>query len=689
MNQQYLFYCLIIFFISPAALQNTLTLQLYDGTSGTIQNGFENWSWAKVNYQDTTIVRPGSRYSLSEVITGYEALYFHGDFLFSVDDIDSLNFWINGGPDGAEPIGIKFLAGGAPVGSPVTIDKAIGTPIPANKWVSVSIPIADFAIPSGTYLDGLWFAANTGSFAGTVYFDDINVKLTIQPPKPVSILVDSTQNRHAFSKYIFGVNFASKQQLQEKKYTLNRWGGNAVTRYAWDIDVNNHASDWYFENIPNSVNVNILPFNTSSDLFIDDTLSSKASVLLTIPTIGWSPIDRQLRCGFSVQKYGAQKSVDPYHNDCGNGVLTNGANVKGNSPSDTSKQVDPSYQIGWIKHLDTAHGKGSVRWFQLDNEPGLWDSTHRDVHPNPLTYDELWNKTVSYATAIKQAFPDAKIFGPILWGYCAYKFSPADGCTDGPDRKAHGDLPLLEWYIQQIARYKFTNGVQLVDYIDVHFYPQAPGVGGSNEDLITSTLRLRAPRSLWDPTYVDESWISLPINLIPTIRSYINQYAPGLGIAISEHAWGSDNIITAAITLVEVLGVFAREGVDVAGKWTVPSSGSVSEDAYSLFLNYDGKGSQVSGFNVMANTSSLEEVSSFAFDDSSSRTLYVVLVSKVLSGSISVTVDVTKTSMTGQIQYYGFSKTSRLGPQGTGSLVGGRFTLDMNALTATLAVIKY
>lgn len=39
----------------------------------------------------------------------------------------------------------------------------------------------------------------------------------------------------------------------------------------------------------------------------------------------------------------------------------------------------------------------------------------RDVHPSPLTYDELWNKTAQYARAIKLAYPNSKIYGPVSW----------------------------------------------------------------------------------------------------------------------------------------------------------------------------------------------------------------------------------------------------------------------------------
>ena len=53
--------------------------------------------------------------------------------------------------------------------------------------------------------------------------------------------------------------------------------------------------------------------------------------------------------------------------------------------------------------LVTVWGGWSLRWYRalLDNEAMLWNSTHRDVHPQPATYDEIWQKTVDYASAIK------------------------------------------------------------------------------------------------------------------------------------------------------------------------------------------------------------------------------------------------------------------------------------------------
>ena len=47
----------------------------------------------------------------------------------------------------------------------------------------------------------------------------------------------------------------------------------------------------------------------------------------------------------------------------------------------------------------------------------LWHQTHRDVRSQPLGYDELWERTVAYAEAIKKADPGSKVAGFCSWGW--------------------------------------------------------------------------------------------------------------------------------------------------------------------------------------------------------------------------------------------------------------------------------
>ena len=427
----------------------------------------------------------------------------------------------------------------------------------------------------------------------------------------IAVSIEPNADRHAVSPQIFGMNFGDAAQMSRLRVPVRRWGGNATTRYNWETDTNNSASDWFFTNYAGSANPANLPSGSAADVFVDEIRAAGGEALITVPLIGWTPIDRVRRWGFSVAKYGAQQqtecSATGYASwcnpDAGNGVKPSGSYVTGNDPADTSKAIDATFVTRWMAHLAGRVGTaaaGGVRLWALDNEPMLWNSTHRDVHPAGTTYDELWSKTVAVGAAIKAQDAGAKVLGPAVWGWCAYFFSGADGCSPGADRAAHGGEDFLPWYLDQAKAWEAAHGRRLLDYLDVHYYPQASGVAlTSDESNATSALRLRTLKSLYDPSYVDESWIGTAVGqavyLIPRMKAWIAAHYPGTRLAISEYNWGSDDGISGALAQAEALAIFGREGVDLATRWVAPADFSKTEDAFLLYLNYDGAGAQVSG----------------------------------------------------------------------------------------------
>ncbi len=118
-----------------------------------------------------------------------------------------------------------------------------------------------------------------------------------------ALSVDAGADRHAISPYIYGMNFADEGLAAELQLPLRRFGGNATTRYNWQNDTSNHASDWYFENIPNdNPNPAALPDGSSSDRFVDQDRRTGTATLLTVPLIGWTPKARAVACGFGVEQ---------------------------------------------------------------------------------------------------------------------------------------------------------------------------------------------------------------------------------------------------------------------------------------------------------------------------------------------------------------------------------------------------
>lgn len=520
----------------------------------------------------------------------------------------------------------------------------------------------------------------------------------------VAVQIDPNADRHPVNPQIYGMNFGDAAQMARLKVPVRRWGGNSVTRYNWETDTHNSASDWFFFNYANDVpNPGALPNGSSADTFVDEIRAAGGEALITVPLIGWTPLDRTRRWGFSIAKYGAQQqtecSASGYafwcNPDAGNGVKPDHSNVTGNDPADTSKMIGSDFVTRWMAHLAGRVGTaaaGGVRLWALDNEPMLWNSTHRDVHPAPVSYDELWAKTSTIAPAIKAQDPLARTLGPALWGWCAYFYSAADGCGPGADRAAHGGMDFIPWYLKQAKDWETAHGVRILDYLDVHYYPQAPGVALTNDESIgTSALRLRTLKSLYDPTYVDESWIGSagqpPVQLIPRMKAWIAAFYPGTKLAISEYNWGSDDGISGALAQAEALAIFGREGVDLATRWVAPAVSSKTEDAFLLYRNYDGAGAQVAGNSVRATSADVDAVGAYAVrGGASGNTLYILLFNKAaVSTSVAASVS---GGLTQPAALYRFTAGAGLAAVGTATPAAGILTLDLPARSATLAVMS-
>jgi hypothetical protein len=271
-------------------------------------------------------------------------------------------------------------------------------------------------------------------------------------------------------------------------------------------------------------------------------------------------------------------------------------------PGPLTDAPDPNssavYQDEWVHHLVGSFGsapKGPT-FFAIGNEPDLWSTTDTDVHPVQMSYDAMVAMYEQYATAVKAQDPNARLLGPDSSGWTAYWYSALDRGQDNysthADRNAHGGQPFLPWWLSQIAKHDQAAGVRTLDYLDVHYYPQADGVDSSAADPATQQLRIRSTRSLDDANYTDESWIAQPVNLIPRLKGWIAANYPGTKLAITEYRWGGEKDASGGVALAVVLGIFGRDGVDMASYWQSPPVDSPAGAAFRLYRNYDGHGAQ-------------------------------------------------------------------------------------------------
>lgn len=545
---------------------------------------------------------------------------------------------------------------------------------------------------------------------GLVGCVSVAVKPTTAATGPV-LTVNAAAVQRPISPLIYGMNFADPSLMAELKLPINRWGGNHTTRYNWQNDITNKGSDWYFENIPEpNPDISQLPTNSAADRFVAQNRANNTATLLTVPIIGWvakdSPRDHPYDCGFKVSRYGPQDNVDPYDPDCGNG-FQGGARITGNNPTDTSIAVTPAFVQQWVTHLVSRFGNAAangVRYYALDNEPGIWHETHRDVHPTAPGYDELWQRGRDYAIAIKTADPNAQILGPVQDGWTRYLYSSyVDYASAEAEKNAHGGKPFVQWYLEQMAKYQTDNGKRLLDYFDLHYYPQANGVALTTAgNTATQALRLRSTRSLWDPNYVDESWIATtdsatPVNgigvmnavqLLPRMRAWVNAHYPGTKLAISEYNWGGLEHINGALAQAEVLGIFGREGLDLATLWAPPKPNQPGAFAFRIYRNYDGNGSMFGDTSVQANSANPNDLSIFAATRTSDDSLTLVIINKT-ADSLTSNVNLSGFTPASSAQVYRYSSANldQIVKQADQPISASGFTATFPASSITLVVV--
>jgi hypothetical protein len=378
------------------------------------------------------------------------------------------------------------------------------------------------------------------------------------------------------SPLIYGSN--NPRGLATNRQSVVRLGGNRWTAYNWENNASNAGSDWLFQN-DNHLSPSDSPAAAVVPT-IDQAQANGAAVVVTVPIVDHVSADKN--GGGDVRNSGPNYLSTRFRQN----RSTKGSAFSAN-PDSTDGFV---YQDEFVNWLKTNRGGADIL-FSLDNEPDLWSHTHAEVHPQKLTYQELIDRNKDYAAAIKRVWPSALVTGPVNYGYNGFI-----SLQDAPD-KQKGDF--LEVYLRELAAAEAAaGGTRLVDLLDVHWYPEASGNGVRVTNADTSdavvAARVQAPRSLWDPSYVETSWITnaFPgaINLLPKLRAKIDRYRPGTGLAVTEWNYGGGNHISGAVATADVLGVFGREGVQLANLWELNGEEPFTYAAFRAFRNYDGQG---------------------------------------------------------------------------------------------------
>lgn len=547
--------------------------------------------------------------------------------------------------------------------------------------------------------------AVTTAPAGAMTVDGPPVHRAASPPTVrhatgPTLGVDAKAGKHRISPDIYGINFADESFADAIDLPVDRWGGDTTETYNWQIRGANNGINWYFENFPDCWEETFDYCTTGHDYSAADALIEKdrrvgAKTVLNLPALGWVAksvsYDQDQLCSYPGSVFDPQDDHDPYRDpalmdSCGSG-RRNGHWISSPAvdPTVAGKQVGPDFAGSWVDDLTSRYGQasqGGVRIYELGNEPGLWNETHRDFHPAPLSYDELGSKSLALAQAVKDADPGAQVLGPAEWGWPNYFCSTADvpdnGCTpSSPDRHAHGGLDISSWYLRQFAKHEQQTGDRLLDYFDLHYYPQ-----GSYNPVADVT------RPLWDTGYRDPSWIGEKIYLLPRMRAWVRANYPGTKLAMTEYNFGLD--VTSDVRLQNViqadaLGIFGREGLDLATFWGQDGA-AVPEGAFRIFRNYDGRHHGFGDRGVKAVSAAQGKVSVYAARRGAGGPLTIVVVNKT-AGSLRSPLVLKNFphAATATAYRYAGGDIVRLAPLSTGR---GGFTLTYPPRSVTLVALK-
>ena len=483
----------------------------------------------------------------------------------------------------------------------------------------------------------------------------------ITPDNPGAADVRLTINSLAkparpISPYIYGMNFFAGSSLSNP-VTVDRLGGNRWTGYNWETNASNAGSDWYHQSDNFLTNGQS---NTAPGYAVLGSLQSAAAndraLIVTVPTAGYAAADAS---GQTVTEAQAAPSSRWKEVVAQKTTKYPGASLS-LSPNKTDGYVFTDEFVNWVEKTKQP---GQEVFYSLDNEPGLWNSTHARLHPNQPTFAELRDKTIAHAAAIKNVNPNAKVFGGVGYGW--QDFVQLQDAGDRVTSPAHpggdqsGELHFYEWLLKETAAAEAAQGRKLMDVLDLHWYPEATGGGvrivENNNSAAVVAARVQAPRSLWDPTYVETSWISQwgtwsgspgnpgPVKLLPRVQRDIDDFNPGTRIGITEYNYGGTNHISGGIAQADALGVFGVQDVFAATFWSLhgDSQSQYAAGAFNMYLNYDGAGGSFGDESITAATTSLDQSAVYASLDSADPNRMVLVAINRTAAAKTTALEVT------------------------------------------------
>ena len=550
----------------------------------------------------------------------------------------------------ASPTGSVTLSSGTFSSSAVTLNSGAATFYvqPGSLALSADTFTVNYTPDSSS---SSTYAASTGT---------ANITITSPGSTNVTVTVNTLANRHQISPYIYGINTLNQSDIINLSPAFVRFGGNEASDYNWKLFTYNSGSDWFFEDFGLG-NSNGTPVDSVA--MTRYAVNAGSQMLTTMPTLGWVARGTG-NWSYSVKKYGAQCKADPSNFDAGDGQQTDCKTRVTTGPVtdayfplvDTASDCTTGnclYRDEWAKALATAFGSGTCNvpyspittchFYDMDNEPEIWDGPHGDVHPDHPGYTELSNLFETEGAALKTWDPSAVRFGPIT---CCWNYLWSAG-PSGDDKNAHAGIDFAPWWLNQINWLDQTKGARTLDVFDIHAY-----FGDNINTTGFTNPQMRAEvgkyvRTYWDPTYsnsgIDADWITTTqpnrsvTFLIPRLKAMVNAIYPGTPLAFTEwESFFNEWEFATALSDADAYGVMGREGLGFSTRWGGPSAtdGTTNQphpnyQSFKLYTNYDGARHGFGTLSISDQSSVNPDLfASYAALDATGTTMTIMVLNK-------------------------------------------------------------
>ncbi|MDX2023772.1 MAG: glycoside hydrolase family 44 protein [Deltaproteobacteria bacterium] len=439
----------------------------------------------------------------------------------------------------------------------------------------------------------------------------------------LSVTVDVTKVVGEISPLIYGFHFPdsapSDLDYDAIRPALLRVPGFRPTTYNWEINANNGGISWCNEN-GGAMSLD----DTSAGLIdVGAAVATKlgATLVITVPIGDHVAADTKGGSGPPGCTGDVRKSPN-YLTTRFIANLPAAPSPLGAAPNLTDAQVYQDQMVAWIKRKHP----GLPVVFSLDRYPDRWSSFHPAVFAQPPSYDEICQRGIKFAAAIKSIASDAVVTGPDVSGWSGLV---AGGALT--ERGTKGDF--FEHYLR--CMWAAQPAAPLLDVFEFAWVSEAvagnEAVSGTGTSVDVIAARVQAPRSLWDPTYVEDSAPAQSegaLRLLPRLQEIIKKVDPQVGIFISEWSFGGTDHASGAVAVADALGVMGKWGVRMAALRWHQEPQRYSLGALRLFRNFDGKGAAFGSTAVLADATQIATVGAYASKDN--RGSYILLINKTL-----------------------------------------------------------